>query len=132
MFFETGKKFLELFSEIKNKRICGVCYTEVMIFCFRSILQIWIILIGFRDTNDFVNIGICKHEFKFNCRGYCRFTLISSNKTDRPTIENLQRLPRATLFQPDLACFRDEQWANSVFVSDFPHFVRGFRAVYGL
>ena len=24
-------------------------------FCFKSILQIWIILIGFRDKNDFVN-----------------------------------------------------------------------------
>ena len=46
-----------------------------MMFCFKSILQIWIILIGFRDTNDFVNPGICKHEFKFTCRGYCRFTL---------------------------------------------------------
>ena len=44
-------------------------------FCFRSILQIWIILIGFGDTNDLVNLGICKHEFKFTCRGYCRFTL---------------------------------------------------------
>ena len=46
-----------------------------MMFYFKSILQIWIILIGFRDTNDFVNLGICKHEFKFTCRGYCRFTL---------------------------------------------------------
>ena len=46
-----------------------------MMFCFKSILQIWIILIGFRDTNDFVNPGICKHEFKFTCHGYCRFTL---------------------------------------------------------
>ena len=46
-----------------------------MKFCFRNILQIWIILIGFRDTNDFVNLGICKHEFKFTCRGYCRFIL---------------------------------------------------------
>ena len=33
-------------------------------FCFRSISQIWIILIGFRDTNDFVNLGICKHELR--------------------------------------------------------------------
>ena len=48
-----------------------------MMFCFKSILQIWIILIGFRDTNDFVNLGICKHEFKFTCRGYCRFTFIA-------------------------------------------------------
>ena len=46
-----------------------------MMFCFRSILQIWIILIGFRDTNDFLNLGICKHEFKFTCRTYCRFTV---------------------------------------------------------
>ena len=29
-----------------------------MMFYFESILQIWIILIGFRDTNDFVNLGI--------------------------------------------------------------------------
>ena len=49
-----------------------------MMFCFKSILQIWIILIGFRDTNDFVDLGICKHEFKFTCRGYCRFTLSNS------------------------------------------------------
>ena len=47
-----------------------------MMFYFGSILQVWIILTGFRDTNDFVNLGICKHEFKFTCRGYCRFTLI--------------------------------------------------------
>ena len=46
-----------------------------MIFCFGSILQIWIVLIGFRITNDLVNLGICKHEFKVTCRGYCRFTL---------------------------------------------------------
>ena len=32
-------------------------------------------MIGFRDTNDFVNLGICKHEFKFTCRGYCKFTV---------------------------------------------------------
>ena len=44
-------------------------------FCFKSILQIWIILIGFRDTNDFVNPGTCKYEFKFTCRGCFRFTL---------------------------------------------------------
>ena len=48
-----------------------------MMFCFKSILQIniWIILIGSRDTNDFLNPSICKHEFKFTCRGYCRFIL---------------------------------------------------------
>ena len=49
-----------------------------MMSCFKSILQIWIILIGFRDTNDFVNPGICKHEFKFTCRGFSRFTLTLS------------------------------------------------------
>ena len=38
-------------------------------------LQIWIILLGFRDTNDLVNFSICKHEIKFTRRGYCRFTL---------------------------------------------------------
>ena len=43
-----------------------------MMFHFRSILQIWIILIGFRDKNDFVNFGICKYWFKFTCHGYCR------------------------------------------------------------
>ena len=46
-----------------------------MMFCFRGILQIWIILIGFRDMNDLVNRSICKHEFKFTFRGYFRFTL---------------------------------------------------------
>ena len=38
-------------------------------FCFRSILQIWIIFIGFRDMNDFMNLGICKHDFKFTSQG---------------------------------------------------------------
>ena len=51
-----------------------------MMFCFRSILQIWIIF-HFRDTNDYVDLGICKHEFKFTCRGYCRFTLTSDLMT---------------------------------------------------
>ena len=46
-----------------------------MMIYFESILQIWIILIGFRDANDCVNLGICKHEFKFTCCSYCRFTL---------------------------------------------------------
>ena len=43
-----------------------------MIFCFSIILQIWIISIGFRDTDDFVNYGICRHEFIFTCRSYSR------------------------------------------------------------
>ena len=38
-------------------------------------LQICINLLGFRYKNDFVNLGICKHQFKFTCRGLCRFTL---------------------------------------------------------
>ena len=44
-----------------------------MMFSFRGILQICIILISFRDTNDLVNLGICKFEFKLTCSG--RFTL---------------------------------------------------------
>ena len=32
-----------------------------------------------RDTNHFVNLGICKHELQFTCRGYCRITLITQN-----------------------------------------------------
>ena len=35
-----------------------------MMFCFRSILQIWIILSGFLDTDDFVNLGICKQDVR--------------------------------------------------------------------
>ena len=38
-------------------------------FCFRSVLQIWIIFIGFRDMNDFVNLSIRKHDFKFTSQG---------------------------------------------------------------
>ena len=41
-----------------------------MMYCFRTILQIWIILIGFWDTNDFVNLRICKHEFEFTAAVY--------------------------------------------------------------
>ena len=40
-----------------------------MMFCFGNVLQIRIIIIGFRDMNDFVNIGIWKHDSKFTCRG---------------------------------------------------------------
>ena len=35
-----------------------------MMFCFRSILQIWIILIGFRDTNENVIIKLIKPKEK--------------------------------------------------------------------
>ena len=63
MFFETRKKFIKSFSEIKNKEnLKCLSYRNVanMMFYFRGFLQIWIILIGFRDANNFVNIGICK------------------------------------------------------------------------
>ena len=33
-----------------------------MMFFFRSVLKIWVILIGFGDANDFVNLNISKHE----------------------------------------------------------------------
>ena len=46
-----------------------------MMFCFRNILQIWIIWIGFRDMNNFVTLSICRHEFKYTCLGYCEFFL---------------------------------------------------------
>ena len=61
-----------------------------MMFYFESILQIWIVLIGFRDTNDFVNLGICKHEFTFTCRGCCRFTLNGSGG-DQSTERDIPR-----------------------------------------
>ena len=50
MFVETGKNFIESFFEIKNQNS------------------------AVSRTNDFVNLGICKHEFKFTCRGYCLIT----------------------------------------------------------
>ena len=37
-----------------------------MMFCFKSMSQIWIILIVFPDMNDFVKLGICKDEIKLN------------------------------------------------------------------
>ena len=40
-----------------------------MMFYLRSILQIWIIFIGFWDMNNFGNLSICKHDFKFTSRG---------------------------------------------------------------
>ena len=81
MFVETDKKFIESFAEIKNKKYVVFLYINVPdnVSFQEHCLQIWIILLGFRDTNDFVNLGtglgICKHEFKFTCRGYCRFIL---------------------------------------------------------
>ena len=78
MSVETGKKFIESFAEIKNKKsVVFVIYINVAddVSFQEHCLQIWIILLGFRDTNDFVNLGICKHEIKFTCRDYCRFTL---------------------------------------------------------
>ena len=34
MFFETDKKFTASFSEIKNKKICSICYTEMLLMMF--------------------------------------------------------------------------------------------------
>ena len=34
-------------------------------FCFKGILQMWIILIGLPNTNDFVNVGIYKCESSY-------------------------------------------------------------------
>ena len=50
MFVETGKKLKESFSETKNQ-------TSV-VFVIQKCSY----------------LGICKHEFKFTCSGYCRFT----------------------------------------------------------
>ena len=68
---------MESFAESRIKNLYFLLYMNVADDgSFQEhCLQIWIILLGFRDTNDFVNLGICKHEFKFTCRGYCRFTL---------------------------------------------------------
>ena len=68
---------MESFAEIKNKKsVVFVIYNVADDVSFQEYcLQIWIILLGFGDTNDFGNFGICKHEIKFTCRGYCRFTL---------------------------------------------------------
>ena len=61
-------------SGIKNLKFFLYIYVADDVSFQEHCLQIWIILLGFRDTNDFVNLGICKHEIKFTCRGYCRFT----------------------------------------------------------
>ena len=54
-----------------------------MMFCFRGILQMSIILIGFPNTNDFVNIGNCKFEIKFTCHNYYRLTSSSCMMTEK-------------------------------------------------
>ena len=42
-------------------------------------------MIGFRDTNDFVDLGFCKHEFEFTCRGYLKrvnlFTILTKENS---------------------------------------------------
>ena len=62
--------------------------------CFRSISQIWIILFGFRDTNDFVNLSICKHKLKFTCRGYswfATFLTIFFHSVNKPNLRYLRK-----------------------------------------
>ena len=79
MFFETRKRFIKSFSEIKNEKIVKCfSYRNLAndVLFLRGILHVWIILISFPDTNDFVSVGICKCEFKFTCLGCCRFTSI--------------------------------------------------------
>ena len=69
---------MESCTEIKNKKsVVFVIYINVAddVLFQEHCLLIWIILFGFRDTNDFGNLDICKHKMKFTCRGYCRFTL---------------------------------------------------------
>ena len=48
---------------------------SLIMFCLKYILQLQNISIGFRDTRDSENSGICKHEPLFTYCGYCRFTL---------------------------------------------------------
>ena len=68
--FWNKKKFIKSFSEIRNKK--NVKYLSYRheankkMFCLRAFLQMWIILIGFPNTNDFVNIGICKRDVSSN------------------------------------------------------------------
>ena len=85
-----------------------------MMFCFKSILQIWITLIGFRDTIEFVNLGICKHEFKFTCRGYCRFTLTTHISSGFETLVNIFTIMIPTLPGPQKrkASMEDDAQSN--------------------
>ena len=46
-----------------------------MMFCFRSILQIWMMSLGFRDTNDFVSLSICKQSAENRRKERHRFWL---------------------------------------------------------
>ena len=66
-------------------------------------------MIGFRDTNDFVNLGICKHEYKFTCHGCCRFTLNVRERVDlaiQTKDENLQLcLDQTTVVENVERCF---------------------------
>ena len=53
----------------------------------------WIIFIRFRDTNEFENLAICKHELKFTCCGYCRFTKSSVSRNVYSTRKQLDDFP---------------------------------------
>ena len=97
-----------------------------MMFCFKSILQIWIILIGFRDTNDFVNLGICKHEFKFTCRGYCRFTLIDVGTNPKADI-SMKLI--SNLVQLIFRCFLRSRYRFPLYSLAFSKFSYGTQAV---
>ena len=45
-------------------------------FRFRStVYRFGLTCLVIEIQNDFVNLGICEHKFKFTCHGYCRFTL---------------------------------------------------------
>ena len=61
MFFETGKKFVKLFSEITNQKSTMSYRNVADDVLLQKHLQIWIILIGFRDpiflTSVFANMN---------------------------------------------------------------------------
>ena len=54
-----------------------------MMFFFRSILQISIIFNTFWETNNFVNLGICKQEFmKIHLRIFLQIYLNKRKKAE--------------------------------------------------
>ena len=63
--------------------------------------MMWIIFIGFRDMNDFVNPGICRNDFKFTCRGAAE--AIADLPYKKPTFGN-----QPVLF-PIQGCYFQEQ-----------------------
>ena len=50
-----------------------------------------------------MNLGICKHEFRFTCRGYCRFTLKSHSRWNclisSPDLELVPKTPTSHSFR---------------------------------